>query len=80
MKQTHIATWTQQVTLTTEDMLRKVSELLYITLPAESSPEDSTASLGSDYHNTHDLPLVLRQCHGSHSEPSLHMQEEEQIW
>lgn len=61
-------------------MLRKVNELLHIALPAESSPEVSTASLGSDYHNTHDLPLVLRQSHGSHSELSLCMQEQEQNW
>lgn len=39
------------------------------TLPAESSPEDSTPSPGINYCYIRVLPPVLRQCHVSHSEP-----------
>jgi len=47
----------------------KKTTFFSVTVPAESSSKDGTATLGNNYCNMRSLPLVLRQCHSSHPEP-----------
>lgn len=68
---THIAILTSQDRMTTADMLRKINNFFCVTVPAESSPEVGTATLGNNYCNTCSLSLALRQCHSSHAQPFL---------